>query len=94
MLVVEFKNCVPERTIVYLNEQKATTLQQAATLADEFVLSHRNVFPRREPLHRDSQQKVSDTQPVVGNVPRLSLTVERQCFYCHKTGHLIADCAA
>lgn len=94
MLVDEFKNCVPERTVVYLNEQKVTSLQQAATLADEFVLTHRNVFPRREPLHSDSQQKVSDTQPIVGNVPRLSPTVERQCIYCHKTGHLIADCAA
>ncbi|XP_071059685.1 solute carrier family 26 member 6-like [Pseudochaenichthys georgianus] len=35
MLLEEFKNCVPERTVVYLNEQRVTTLQQAATLADE-----------------------------------------------------------
>uniref|UniRef100_A0A8C9ZWI8 SCAN box domain-containing protein n=1 Tax=Sander lucioperca TaxID=283035 RepID=A0A8C9ZWI8_SANLU len=33
MLLEEFKNCVPERTTVYLN--KVSTLQQAATLADE-----------------------------------------------------------
>lgn len=93
MLVEEFKNCVPERTVVYLNEQKVTTLQQAATLADEFVLTHRNVFPRRDSLHCDFHQKVSDTQPVVGNVSRLSST-ERPCFYCRKPGHLIADCSA
>lgn len=37
MLVEEFKNCVPERTVVYLKEQKLTTLQHAATLADEFI---------------------------------------------------------
>lgn len=83
MLVEEFKNCVPERTVVYLKEQKLTTLQHAATLADEFILTHRNVFPRCDSLHRDSNRKVGDTQPVV----------ERQCFYCRKPGHLIADCS-
>lgn len=65
MLVEEFRNCVPERTVVYLKEQKLTTLQHAATLADEFILTHRNVFPRCDSLHRDSNRKVGDTQPVV-----------------------------
>lgn len=68
MLVEEFKNCVPERTVVYLKEQKLTNLQHTATLADEFILTHRNVFPRCDSLHRDSNWKVGDTQPVVGNV--------------------------
>lgn len=30
---------MPERTVVYLNEKKVTTRQQAATLADEFALT-------------------------------------------------------
>ena len=53
MLLEEFKNCVSERTAVYLNEQKVTTLQQAATLADEFMLTHKNMFDRREPTDRE-----------------------------------------
>lgn len=44
-------------------------------------------------LHRNSNRKVGDTQPVVGNVSRPSSTLERQCFYCRKPGHLIADCS-
>lgn len=92
MLVKEFKNCVPDRTLVYLNKQKVTTLQKAAILADEFALTHRNLFPKRVSFHRDGPPKVSGPQPVVGNAPRLSSTAERQCFYCHKTGDLIADC--
>lgn len=93
MLVIEFKNCVPKGTIVSLNKQKVTTLQQAASLAMEFALTHRNSFLRRgSPLH-DSPPKVSDPQAVIGNVPRLSSATERR-FYCRKTGHLIADCIA
>ncbi|TKS65422.1 Retrovirus-related Pol polyprotein from transposon opus [Collichthys lucidus] len=41
MLLEEFKNCVSERITIYLNEQKVSTLQQAATLADEFALTHK-----------------------------------------------------
>ena len=92
MLVEEFKNCVPERTVVYLNEQKVTTLQQAAMLADEFDLTHRPVFFRRDPLHHDSYQKDADTQSVRGNVSMSGSRVEKPCFYCHKPGHLIAEC--
>lgn len=44
ILLEEFKNCLPERVVVYLNEQKETSLSQAAVLADEFVLTHKNVF--------------------------------------------------
>ncbi|KAA8586845.1 hypothetical protein FQN60_000681 [Etheostoma spectabile] len=44
MLFEEFKNCVPERTMVYLNKQKVTTLQEAVLLAEEFALIHRSTF--------------------------------------------------
>ncbi len=40
----KFKNCAPERVVVYLNEQKVSTLSQASVSADEFVLTHKNVF--------------------------------------------------
>lgn len=44
ILLEEFKNCVPANIVVYLNEQKVTSLADAAVLADEFVLTHKNVF--------------------------------------------------
>jgi hypothetical protein len=46
MLLEEFKNCVPERIVVYLNEQKVSTLRQTAILADEFALIHKSATPR------------------------------------------------
>ncbi len=47
LLNEEFKNCVPERTALYLNEQKFSTVQQAAVLADEYALMHKPVFLKR-----------------------------------------------
>lgn len=44
ILLEEFKNCVPESVEVHLNDQKVTSLIDAAVLADEFALTHRNVF--------------------------------------------------
>ncbi|KAK0148503.1 hypothetical protein N1851_011158 [Merluccius polli] len=93
MLVEEFKNCVTERTVIYLNEQKVATLQQAATLAEEFALMHKSVFSKSDPpFHRGFSQRSDDARITQ---PRAALSgpmAERQCFFCHKPGHLIADC--
>ncbi|XP_047454139.1 uncharacterized protein LOC125016018 [Mugil cephalus] len=91
MLLEEFKSCVSERTAVYLNEQKVSTLQQAATLADEFALTHKSVLAKRE-SSREVLLK-SGSQVSGAAVPSVS-KADRKCFYCHKSGHLIADCVA
>ncbi len=44
ILLEDFKNCVPAKIVVHLNEQKVMALASAVVLADEFVLTHRNVF--------------------------------------------------
>lgn len=44
VLLEEFKKCLPERIVIYLNEQKVPSLSEAAVLADEFALTHKNVF--------------------------------------------------
>lgn len=92
MLLEEFKNSLPERLVVYINEQKVLKLSDAAVLADEFVLTHKTVFP----THR------SETRPVVSSSvyysprysgsTRLNQKEERACFYCHKVGHVISEC--
>uniref|UniRef100_A0AAY4AAH2 Uncharacterized protein n=1 Tax=Denticeps clupeoides TaxID=299321 RepID=A0AAY4AAH2_9TELE len=44
ILLEEFKDCVPEAVATHLNDQKVSTLAQAAICADEFVLTHTVVF--------------------------------------------------
>lgn len=57
MLLEELKNCVPERSTVYLNKKKVSTLQQAATLANEFALTHKAVFNKRDTSPCEVPQK-------------------------------------
>jgi len=39
ILLEEFKNCLAEKIVVYLNEQKVSSLSDAAVFSDEFVLT-------------------------------------------------------
>ncbi|XP_036419555.1 uncharacterized protein LOC118803140 isoform X2 [Colossoma macropomum] len=45
MLLEDFKSCLPENLVVYLNEQKFSSLADAAVAADEFALTHKSTFP-------------------------------------------------
>ncbi|CAI5670853.1 unnamed protein product [Oreochromis niloticus] len=94
VLLEEFKNCVPECTVLYLNEQKVATLQEAAVLAEEFALTHKSVFVGKSesPYH---EQMKKDTKPHPQQ-PRGSSgsKSDRQCFYCHKVGHIVSECLA
>ena len=82
ILLEEFKSCLSDKMVVYLNEQKVSSLADAAVLADEFVLTHRTVFSSRR---RDVSERVSVNTPK--NASEL-----RECFYCRESGHLIAAC--
>lgn len=48
MMLEEFKNCVPDQVVKYLNEQKVMSLSHAAVLDDEFVLTHKSVPIRKK----------------------------------------------
>lgn len=89
-LLEEFKNGLPDRLVVYLNEQKVATLSQAAVLADEFVLTHKTVFTGARTEFRKVWPPVEPV-PKGPTLPPRSKE-ERECFYCHRRGHVIADC--
>lgn len=38
---MQFKNSVPERTAMYINEQKVETAEKVAALADDYLLTHK-----------------------------------------------------
>lgn len=92
ILLEEFKRCVPDRIVVYLNEQKVTSLSQASVFADEFMLTHNFFFS----AHTEKALPISTTSR---DQSRLKSNVtkpreNRECFYCHKLGHVLADCLA
>ena len=85
ILLEEFKKCAPERCVVYLNEKKVTSLSEGAICADEYVLTHKEVFVT--PSGQSSSSVCPDDTTSPGGSK-----VNRECFYCHKRGHVMADC--
>uniref|UniRef100_A0A8C6PMF9 SCAN box domain-containing protein n=1 Tax=Nothobranchius furzeri TaxID=105023 RepID=A0A8C6PMF9_NOTFU len=95
MLLEEFKNCVPERTALYLNEQKVNVLQEAAVLADEFALTHKNIFVSKSDSSPRDQIRKEFKPPYHPAKGSQSSNSERQCFFfCHKVGHIVSECWA
>ncbi|KAL2103191.1 hypothetical protein ACEWY4_000059 [Coilia grayii] len=106
VLLEEFKNCVPDVLKTYLNEQKPSTLAEAAVLADEFALTHRGMasIRRSNSFSRNGGSYQGKSRPAVagpntGSPPRnpsnrSSDKVDVVCFYCRKPGHKITECHA
>ena len=82
LLVEEFKRGLPDSICMHLNEQRVTSLSEAAIFADEFVLTHKNVF-------RGSESSSSKPHKSEGGGRQRE---DRVCHYCKKVGHLIAQC--
>lgn len=82
---------MPERVVTYLNEKKVCSIQHAAVLVDEYVLTHRTSFvPTRGPLQKANCSSVN----APSNTQVRRSRGEKPCFYCLKPCHLIADCEA
>ena len=96
ILIEQFKDCMPERTVINLNEQKVTTLQQAAVLADELSLTHKNIVVGPEaysrgdfPSPRGSASRVDDRRAF--QTHPLPSKVAEVCRYCKKPGHVMSQ---
>ena len=97
MLLEEFKNCLLSEIKMYLVEQKMTTLQQAAVLSDDYLLTHRSSFGRNTQYEEKRKTPNPDggflgfpgsgTDKRTGRLPSGST-----CFYCRKKGHVMAEC--
>ncbi|KAI3357900.1 hypothetical protein L3Q82_016288, partial [Scortum barcoo] len=99
ILLEDFKSTLPEKIVMFLNEQKVASLSRAAVMADEFVLTHKNVFVFASSSYPDRVSVSRPARPDPGRPPFEKAKgppspprEARECFYCHKRGHVIADC--
>lgn len=89
------------RVTIYLNEQKAVKLSDAAVLADEYVLTHKSGFEK--PVHAQFNDfsfkdglnaTVVLSKISVSNKPSVEERGTREspvCFYCKKQRHILAN---
>ncbi|KAK0138506.1 hypothetical protein N1851_024967 [Merluccius polli] len=84
VLLEDFKNCLPEAVAVYLNEQEVQKLDEAAVLADEFVLTHKRWLGKPSEQNM-TRRRANSSRPPTNNT-------EVTCNYCKKIGHLKYDC--
>lgn len=100
LLLEQFRNTLPENLSVYLTERNVQSAEAAAVLADEYVLTHKDV--KRTNWRRPN----SSVDNVSVEVPSLPANVKAekklrafgdksdQCAYCLNKGHWKKDCPA
>ena len=92
VLMEEFKDCLPDALSMYVSEQRATTLEKASVLADEYDLTHTVCDkPRRvETVSRPNSPLESSSQRRSDSFQNSSSDIK--CTYCRKPGHLVTEC--
>jgi len=106
ILLEEFKNCLPDNIQTYIEEQKADCLQIAATLADDYSLTHRSSFapsnphgtlPQDDP--RSNHNSIPSKSKSTGNAADSQRTRSSKgssggpiCNYCKRWSHVISEC--
>ena len=96
MLTEEFKNCLPADIKTYVDKQKVENLHQAATLDDDYALTHISRFGRVSQCIRENQRSSGDSHPSTPNSHSNSRDQNEPthrsprfpsgptCFYCKK----------
>ncbi|KAL2089323.1 hypothetical protein ACEWY4_014011 [Coilia grayii] len=96
IILEQFKNVVPERIAVFINEHKVTTAAEAAVLADEFVLTHRGKSRDLYTHSREEHRPFVSFSHSAGRQDRPpgSSIDQEKCNYCLQSGHWKRDCPA
>ena len=108
IVLEQFKNSIPDSIAQHINDLKVTSVTEAASLADDYVLTHKRSFGEWR-AHGGTRGNFRDNfgerlEGTLGSyVGRFGKTdpkerngrgFEKTCGYCHKKGHFRADCYA
>lgn len=105
VILEQFKNILPERIATYVGEHQVRTAAQAAVLADNFVLMHKNPMREHPPRHEYSRREHRPGRPNTGpfnagffwrpdstrNRVR-DMDADNKCHYCLEMGHWKKEC--
>jgi len=99
------KSCLPSNIKMYIDEQKADSLQQAAVLADDYSLTHHSSFAasggqqsklvssdaNHRKFHGDESSSAGKGEDFLRG-PRRSMSGAPVCNYYKRRGHVISEC--
>ena len=109
MLLEDFKGCVPDDVKMHLEEQQVKELHQAARLADDYLLTHKQNFAkgsynpskrraRYSPPHSSTSEDISKPDSVnSGTSVKKDTSYSKPtvtCAFCKKPGHIKSKCFA
>ena len=89
ILVEEFKRCIPKEIRTHLEEVQIDTLDKAASVSDEYALTHKGIFQSKD--KGKVFNKTTANQGKEGD-SKSSSTSKVECYYCHKLGHVKSQC--
>ena len=108
ILLEEFQTCVSREVSIFLHERNVSTLQDAAVLADNYVLLHRDSPVNHFGFERERRNNYLDSRkpaasfggPITSNQIKAKgvasefnkETIPRSCNYCGKLGHQTKSC--
>lgn len=92
MILEQFKNIIPERIATYINEQKVKTATEAAVLADELVLIHKNSGFYQKDHNFESHFEKQPTLVKAEYRPNRKIDPNSTCRYCLEKGHWKKEC--
>ena len=106
MLLEEFKRSLNSEVRSHIEEQKVKTLSQAATIADEFTLTHRSAnrfgnaagksssFRKGINTSQNESKSNSTVESKQTESGQKTTSTDRQnvCYYCRQPGHVKSNC--
>ncbi|XP_069169570.1 uncharacterized protein [Procambarus clarkii] len=101
ILLEDFKDCLSRDLKMYLEEQQVETLSAAATMAEEYILTHRpsakyvpKTYSRYPARHKpeDKTAPRSAAKTTSDSPRRISPKRDVLCWTCGKRGHIAARC--
>ncbi|XP_062382811.1 uncharacterized protein LOC134070456 isoform X1 [Sardina pilchardus] len=102
IVLEQFRNILPDRIAVYINERKVATAAEASVLSDEYVLTHKHNFREYNSGKGYREQRFGRFGERSGFSSTPSQYVDREqsrgkadpsvCHYCSEQGHWKNEC--
>ncbi len=87
IIVEQFKTSVSEQISMYVNEHKVQSPEEAASLADNFVLTHRTTAAAWQTWEEASVARFRNSTSQSGRIFSNKFDSSKTCNYCRGEGH-------